>query len=76
MPVARPVQRQTMPQPQTAATPRLQQSQMQPAAAPRQAAPRPKGNRALWVALQFIIGLLVIAGVAAAIVMLYVRYYQ
>jgi hypothetical protein len=28
-----------------------------------------------WVALQFIIGILVIAGVAAAIVFLYVRYY-
>lgn len=74
MTASRPVQRQAMAQPKAAAMP--QQPSAQPAPMPGQAAPRPKSSRAFWVALQFIIGLLVIAGVAAAIVMLYVRYYQ
>lgn len=47
-----------------------------PAKAPKQAkVPREKSG-ALSVVLQFIVGLLVIAGVAAAIVALYIRYYQ
>jgi len=47
----------------------------QQAQAQTQAAPAKKGGG--WkVALQFVIGLLVIAGVAAAIVYLYIKYYQ
>lgn len=43
----------------------------------RQSAERaPKKGGAWKVVLQFVVGLAVIAGVAAAIVMLYIRYYQ
>jgi len=49
----------------------------------RQAEPEPQAKPASakrgggWkVALQFVIGLLVIVGVAAAIVLLYIKYYQ
>jgi hypothetical protein len=69
-----------------AAPPRPQpQSQPQPVQRPvpaqgSQQPPQPKPVRkrgGAWrVVLQFIVGLLVIVGVAAAIVLLYVRYYQ
>jgi hypothetical protein len=39
-------------------------------------APMPRKTAGWKVALQFVVGLLVIVGVAAAIVALYVRYYQ
>jgi hypothetical protein len=38
--------------------------------------PAPAARRGWWTALQFVIGLLVIAGVAVAIIALYMRYYQ
>jgi hypothetical protein len=44
-----------------------------PAKQPRQ--PR-SGGGGIRVVLQFVVGLLVIVGVAAAIVALYIRYYQ
>lgn len=51
------------------------QRQQQPAQTQQQKPAKKKGNG--WkIALQFIIGLLVIVGVAAAIVALYVKYYQ
>ena len=87
---ARPVSAQPRPaaqQPQAAyrqpmARPVAEAGQMQPAqgrsaqpqAAPTDAAPAKRGG---WrVVVQFVVGLLVIVGVAAAIVALYVRYYQ
>jgi hypothetical protein len=57
----------------------------EPAPEPRRGQKQPKprkqrkqrtGGGAWRVVLQFVIGLLVIAGVAAAIVALYIRYYQ
>jgi len=74
--------RRAMPQPRPLTRPeqapqRQQQREQEPAASvssPKKQAKRQLGG---WsVVLQFIIGLLVIAGVAAAIVALYIRYYQ
>jgi hypothetical protein len=54
-----------------------QQSRQQPAPVRAQRPVRQKTSRTGWrIALQFIVGLAVIAGVAFAIVWLYVRYYQ
>jgi len=51
-----------------------------PAAKPAidRSAGRPGGKKrgGWWVALQFIVGLLVIVAVATAVVVLYIRYYQ
>jgi hypothetical protein len=43
---------------------------------PKQPKPPREGGSAWKVVLQFVVGLLVIAGVAAAIVALYIKYYQ
>jgi cytoskeletal protein RodZ len=43
---------------------------------PKQPKPSREGGGAWKVVLQFVVGLLVIAGVAAAIVALYIKYYQ
>ena len=69
---------QPQPRPVAPARPAPVQAQ-RPAAAPMPAqAPAPaKSSRGLWwVILQFVIGLLVVVGVAAAIIMLYIKYYQ
>jgi len=84
----RPVTAQPMRQPEPTVRPPMErpyspQSQP-PAPAPEAPSPmaapvpqRASGARRAWlVVLQFVIGLLVIVGVAAAIVALYLRYYQ
>lgn len=75
-PLAAP-QSRPMPRP---VPPRHQPSQAQPQPQPQAAAQQPKPERSgggAWrVVLQFVVGLAVIAGVAAAIVALYIRYYQ
>jgi hypothetical protein len=48
----------------------------EPQRRPRPAKKRGGGSSGWKVFLQFVVGLLVIAGVAAAIVALYIRYYQ
>jgi hypothetical protein len=64
---------QVAPQPQRP-VPAQRRPQVAPATPPEASVPRRGGG---WrVVLQFVVGLLVIAGVAAAIVMLYLRYYQ
>ncbi len=72
--MARPAQ----PQPMRQAPVRPQQQGQAPMAAePQYHGEPPQPRRRVWlVVLQFVIGLLVIAGVAAAIVALYLRYYQ
>lgn len=71
---------QPQPQPQPAARPRPAAPRHQALAdEPVPAASAPTASKARggwWTALQFIIGLLVIVGVAAAIIALYMRYYQ
>ncbi|HSX00714.1 MAG TPA: hypothetical protein VLF67_00595 [Candidatus Saccharimonas sp.] len=64
--------------PQPVHQPAPQPAPPQPAPEPRVAAPEPaRGRRrGWWIVLQFVIGLAIIAGVAAAIVVLYIRYYQ
>jgi hypothetical protein len=71
------------PQPQSQGHPQQQYAQQQaqvvqaPAPAPATQTAGSKGKRRGWlVLLQFVIGLLIIVGVAAAIVMLYMKYYQ
>jgi hypothetical protein len=66
----RPVAQRPAPQP----APMRQAPQAQPQDAVRSS--KRRGGGAWRVVLQFVIGLLVIAGVAAAIVALYIRYYQ
>jgi hypothetical protein len=48
----------------------------QPQTKPKRQKRQRRGGGGWRVVLQFVIGLLVIAGVAAAIVALYIRYYQ
>jgi len=72
--------RRPAPQSQPAARPRPAAPRHQALAdEPVPAASAPTASKARggwWTALQFIIGLLVIVGVAAAIIALYMRYYQ
>ncbi|HEX3082424.1 MAG TPA: hypothetical protein VHQ86_04165, partial [Candidatus Saccharimonadia bacterium] len=81
-PVPQPMARPAMPvqRPQQYARPAAPEAPA-PRMQPMQEAPMPKAKRRKrgggWmVALQFVVGLLVIAGVAAAIVWLYIKYYQ
>lgn len=67
-PMARPQQRMPEPPRPVEAPPAVQQ--------PRPAKKRSSGGGVWRAVVQFVIGLLVIAGVAAAIVALYIRYYQ
>lgn len=70
-PMARPVRPAPLPQQAVAGSAPARPAQPQP----RPAQPQRRGGG--WrVVVQFIVGLLVIVGVAAAIVALYVRYYQ
>jgi hypothetical protein len=71
----------SQPQPQPQGRSQQQYAQQQPqavqTAAPVAQAVGSKSKRRGWlVLLQFVIGLLIIVGVAAAIVMLYMKYYQ
>jgi hypothetical protein len=63
-----PYERQRAPEPRPEARPA--------AKPPKQRKQRGEGGGGWRVVLQFLVGLLVIAGVAAAIVALYIRYYQ
>jgi hypothetical protein len=60
------------PYPEQAPEPRREQRQPKP----RKQRKQRSGGGAWRVVLQFVVGLLVIAGVAAAIVALYIRYYE
>jgi hypothetical protein len=78
VPQPRPVAPQYRPAPPRGHAQDPYQQQAAPAAPQQRQASRPRKRKgSVWgVVLQFIIGLLVIAGVAAAIVALYIRYYQ
>ena len=62
--------------PQDYARAAQEQEQLVPPKGKRARKPKRQGSGAWKVVLQFVIGLLVIAGVAAAIVALYIKYYQ
>ena len=69
-PQPQPIRQQQQPVDARPAAYQQTQPQSQPTAAPA------KKSSKWMVVLQFVIGLLVIAGVAAAIVYLYIKYYQ
>jgi hypothetical protein len=84
-PMARPVSPQQRSMPPAQGYDQGAYAQQQPAGRPQPAPrqqraeadePMPRKTAAWKVVLQFVVGLIVIVGVAAAIVALYVRYYQ
>ena len=83
VPAPRPVRQAPRPVAKPAPQPRQQAPQPRPAHQPRSAAPEPqevapavKTSGGWRTFVQVLIGLVVIAAVASAIVVLYVRYYQ
>jgi hypothetical protein len=73
------VQAQPQAQPQSVRRPVPQSQpvrQVGPAPAPQGQPERPARGGGLAVVIQFIVGLLVIVGVAAAVVVLWLKYYQ
>lgn len=73
-PVRRPMQQTQATRASLPAQPVRDPARSQPVAAPLETVPRSRGG--FGVVIQFVIGLLVIVGVAAAVVWLWVKYYQ